>query len=110
MFHILWQNLVHVYVIVLKIVIFHIDLHFFAEQLRIAENAQAGAFENVPHTVGVDILYYYIVGIPPVYVDIDIRGNIHHLAQNEVSRGKQGIRPLFLEEIDKEKDYSQNKE
>ena len=56
MFHMLWQNLVHVYVIVLKIVIFHVDLHFFADQLRVAENAQAGAFENVPHTVGVDIL------------------------------------------------------
>ena len=69
-----------------------------------------GLLENVPHTVGVDILYYYIVGIPPVYVDIDIRGNIHHLAQNVVSRGKQGIRPLFLAEFDNEKDDSQNQE
>ena len=94
----------------LKIIIFDIDLHFFADQLRVAENAQAGAFENVPHTVGVNILHDYIVGIPAVYVDVDIRGNIHHLAQDVVSRGKQGIRPLFLAEFDNEKDDSQNQE
>ena len=45
MFHILWQNPVHVYVIVLKTVIFHVDLHLFPDQFRVAENAQAGAFE-----------------------------------------------------------------
>ena len=90
----------------LKIVIFHVDLHFFAEQLRVAENAQARTSENMPHAVRVDILYYYMVGIPAVYVDVDVRGNIHHLAQDVVSRGKQGIRPLFLAEFDNEKDDS----
>ena len=94
----------------LKTVIFHVDLHLFPDQLRVAENAQAGTFENVPHAVGVNILHDYIVGIPTVYVDVDVRSNIHHLAQDVVSRGKQGIRPPFLAEFDNEKDDSQNQE